>query len=261
MMMLRCKSLAHRQRIYITYSRGKRKTSTTAGVGCAHGIIPRRFSRATGWCIPSNRGRLAGRQDGAASPELFADPSWFSPPFRGRVSPILPPTLPLTRPLSRVRGAFTGECGGRLTGSTLSPVAGPAGSGQGRAPGAPAPGGGCASLPNAPLDAAVWPIHRRDLGAPGPAQGRCPSGATPPAGRGGSGPFTPLRGPGCCEGSPAVTTPKGTLLDTRVRAAGRGSVLGVVTARSVGARWHPVARNLGGAWRHVFDAILRAGTA
>ncbi|MDE0505172.1 MAG: hypothetical protein OXI86_13935 [Candidatus Poribacteria bacterium] len=81
-------------------------------------------------------------------------------------------------------------------------------SGQGRAPGAPAPGGGSASLPNAPLDAAVWQIHRRDLGAPGPAQGRRPSGATSPAGRGGSGPFTPLRCPGCCEGSPAVTNPR-----------------------------------------------------
>ena len=36
------------------------------------------------------------------------------------------PPLPLTRPLSRVRGEFTGECGGRLTGSRSSPVAGPA---------------------------------------------------------------------------------------------------------------------------------------
>ena len=71
-----------------------------------------------------------------------------------------------------------------------------------------------------------------------------PSGATPPAGRGGPGPFTPLRGPGCGEGSPAVTTPKGTLIITRVLAAGRGSVLGVVTARSFGTRWRPVSRML-----------------
>ena len=42
-------------------------------------------------------------------------------------------------------------------------------SGPGRVPGAPAPGGGSASWPNAPLDAAFWPIHRRGLGAPGRA--------------------------------------------------------------------------------------------
>ena len=35
-----------------------------------------------------------------------------------------------------------------------------------------------------------------------------PSGATPPAERGGPGPFTPLRCPGLCEGSPAVTNPR-----------------------------------------------------
>ena len=34
-----------------------------------------------------------------------------------------------------------------------------------------------------------------------------PSGTTPPAGRGGPGPFTPLRCPGFCEGSQAVTNP------------------------------------------------------
>ncbi len=72
-----------------------------------------------------------------------------------------------------------------------------------------------------------------------------PSGATSPAGREGCGPFTPLRCPGCCEGSPAVTNPKGTLLGTRVLAAGRGSVLGLVTARSFGTRWRPVSRLLG----------------
>ena len=44
---------------------------------------------------------------------------------------------------------------------------------HGRAPGAPPPGGGYASLRNAPLDAAISQIHRRGLGAPGPAQG-CP---------------------------------------------------------------------------------------
>lgn len=87
-----------------------------------------------------------------------------------------------------------------------------------------------------------------------------PSGTTSPAGRGGGGPFTPLRGPGCCEGSPAVTTPKGTLIITRVLAAGRGSILGVVTARSFcpGA---PSFASLQGAWcRTFFDACTRAGT-
>ena len=81
-----------------------------------------------------------------------------------------------------------------------------------------------------------------------------PSGATPPAGRGGHGPFTPLRCPGCCEGSPAVTNPKGTLLSTRVRAAGRGSVLGLVTARSFGTRWRPASRLLGARVAALFGA-------
>lgn len=56
-----------------------------------------------------------------------------------------------------------------------------------------------------------------------------PSGATPPAGRGGPGPFTPLRCHGSCEGSPAVTNPRGT---RRVHVAERSSVLGLVTAHS-----------------------------
>ncbi len=59
-----------------------------------------------------------------------------------------------------------------------------------------------------------------------------PSGAMPPAGRGGPGPFTPLRCPGCCEGSPAVTNPRGTLMFTRAHVAGRSSILGLVTAHS-----------------------------
>ncbi len=56
-----------------------------------------------------------------------------------------------------------------------------------------------------------------------------PSGTTPPAGRGGPGPFTPLRCPGLGEGSPAVTNPRGT---RRVHVAGRSSILGLVTAHS-----------------------------
>jgi len=49
-----------------------------------------------------------------------------------------------------------------------------------------------------------------------------PSGSTPPAERRGRGPFTPLRCPGCCEGSPAVTNPRRNLVVTRSRAAARG---------------------------------------
>ena len=49
-----------------------------------------------------------------------------------------------------------------------------------------------------------------------------PSGATPPAGRGGPGPFTPLRCPGFCEGSQAVTNPRRNLVFTWFPAAGRG---------------------------------------
>ena len=85
-----------------------------------------------------------------------------------------------------------------------------------------------------------------------------PSGTTPPAGRGGPGPFTPLRCPGFCEGSQAVTNPKGTLIFTRVLAAGRGSVLGLVTARSFGTRWRPVSRILGARGAALFRA--RYGT-
>ena len=85
-----------------------------------------------------------------------------------------------------------------------------------------------------------------------------PSGATSPAGRGGRGPFTPLRCPGLGEGSPAVTNPKGTLICTRVLAAGRGSVLGLVTARSFGTRGRPVSRILGTRVAALFGA--RCGT-
>ncbi len=56
-----------------------------------------------------------------------------------------------------------------------------------------------------------------------------PSGTTPHAGRGGPGPFTPLRCPGFCEGAQAMTNPRGT---RRVRVAERSSVLGLVTAHA-----------------------------
>ena len=59
-----------------------------------------------------------------------------------------------------------------------------------------------------------------------------PRSGSPPAERGGHGPFTRLRCPGCCEGSPAVSNPKGNLIFTRFPAAARGSVLGLLTAQS-----------------------------
>ena len=69
-------------------------------------------------------------------------------------------------------------------------------------------------------------------GSARPRPGGSPLAPRPPAERGGHGPFTPLRCPGCCEGSPAVTNPKGNLIFTRFPAAARGSVLGLVTAHS-----------------------------
>ena len=87
----------------------------------------------------------------------------------GRAPPILPLILPRTGVRGRIRGEFTGEMAGRSDRPCDElPTACP-----GRASGAPPPGGGSASLRNAPLDAAFAQIHRRGLGAPGPAQG-CP---------------------------------------------------------------------------------------
>ena len=119
--------------------------------------------------MSSHRRRLAVCPDSAGSPEIFAAPSVFSPLLRGRG----PPILPLYHPLLPVQGRFSGELTGYIGGlsdrlwGALSTAC------HGRAPGAPPPGRGCASLRNAPLDAAVSQIHRRGLGAPGPAQG-CP---------------------------------------------------------------------------------------
>ena len=61
-----------------------------------------------------------------------------------------------------------------------------------------------------------------------------PSGSRFPAGRGGPGPFTPLRCPGFGEGSPAVTNPqKSPRFLTRSFATGRGlNFWGLVTAHS-----------------------------
>ncbi len=41
--------------------------------------IPRSFSRETGWSMSSHRRRRAVRHDGAGTPEMFSDPSFFSP--------------------------------------------------------------------------------------------------------------------------------------------------------------------------------------
>lgn len=60
--------------------------------------IPRRFSRETGSSIRSTRHR-AGRPDGAGSPEMLSDLSFFSPRVRGVQS--------------RFRGEFTGDMAGR----------------------------------------------------------------------------------------------------------------------------------------------------
>ncbi len=87
----------------------------------------------------------------------------------GRAPPILPLIPPRTGVRCRIRGEFTGEMAGRSD----RPCDELPSAGHGRASGAPPPGGGSASLRNGPLDAAVAQIHRRGLGAPGPAQG-CP---------------------------------------------------------------------------------------
>ena len=79
----------------------------------------------------------------------------------------------MTSPLTDVRGGFTGKCIGEIAGRSHRPWGALSTACQGRASGAPPPGGGCASLRNAPLDEAFSQIHRRGLGAPGPAQG-CP---------------------------------------------------------------------------------------
>ena len=119
--------------------------------------------------MSSPRRRRAGRPGRAGSPEMFAAPSWFEPRLRGRG----PPILPMTSPLTDVRGGFTGKCIGEIAGRSHRPWGALSTACQGRASGAPPPGGGCASLRNAPLDEAFSQIHRRGLGAPGPAQG-CP---------------------------------------------------------------------------------------
>lgn len=79
-----------------------------------------------------------------------------------------------------------------------------------------------------PFTVGVWERQAPTRGAP--------SGARCPAGRGGPGPFTPLRCPGLDEGSSAVTNPqKSPRFVTRPLAAGRGlHFRGLVTAHSRG---------------------------
>ena len=96
---------------------------------------------------------------------MFAAPSWFEPRLRGRG----PPILPLYHPLLPVQGRFSGELTGYIGGLSGRPWGEMPTACPGLAPGAPPPGGGCASLRNAPLDAAFSQIHRQGLGAPGPA--------------------------------------------------------------------------------------------
>ena len=77
-----------------------------------------------------------------------------------------------------------------------------------------------------PFTVAAWERQAPTRGAP--------SGSMPPAGRGGPGPFTPLRCPGFGEGLPAVTNPqKSPRFLTRSFATGRGlNFWGLVTAHS-----------------------------
>ena len=77
-----------------------------------------------------------------------------------------------------------------------------------------------------PFTVAAWERQAPTRGAP--------SGSRFPAGRGGPGPFTPLRCPGFGEGSPAVTNPqKSPRFLTRSFATGRGlNFWGLVTAHS-----------------------------
>ena len=107
---------------------------------------------------------------------------------------------------------------------------------------------------------------------PGSARPRprgAPSGCTSCAGRGGRGPFTPLRCHGSREGSQAVTNPSGGLVFPRPSAAARGFALGLVTARSSCALFLPIfAHFLGTLWCTFlrvlplfFGAFLRAVTA
>ena len=103
---------------------------------------------------------------------------------------------------------------------------------QRSAAGAPPPCRGFASLPNAPLDAAVSQIHRSGQGAPGRYQGRFPSGSSPAAGRGGRGPFTPLRCHGSCERSQAVTNPRRGCASLHLPPLDAAWSQGLVTAHS-----------------------------
>ena len=77
-----------------------------------------------------------------------------------------------------------------------------------------------------PFTVVAWERQASTRGAP--------SGTRCPAGRGGPGPFTPLRCPGLDERSSAVTNPqKSPRFWTRPRAAGRGlNFWGLVTAHS-----------------------------
>lgn len=114
----------------------------------------------------------------------------------------------LTLPLQPVRGRISGEFTLSIHGRSNRPCVDGSRSCHRSAAGAPPPCRSFASLPNAPLDAAFSQIHRSGQGAPGRYQGRRPSGSSPVAGRGGRGPFTPLRCHGSCEGSQAVTNPR-----------------------------------------------------
>ena len=139
--------------------------------------------------------------------------------------------------LPLVAGRMTGPC----------PVT--AGRRERRHPAEAAPRG-----PTARLDNAFWPHSPSGPGSARPRLGGCPSGCTPPAGRGGPGPFTPLRCPGCWRGVASRDQPpenppvhsgsrRWTLLSPGV---GHGSLPCAATAQpthpeGIAGAWPPVA--------------------
>jgi len=108
-----------------------------------------------------------------------------------------------------------------VAGRVAGPCPGPAGHRERRHPAEAAPLGQLRVWTTlfGPFTVAAWERQA-------PPRGN-PSGSMPPTGRGGSGPFTPLRCPGCCDGSPAVTNPRRDCAFAHPPAAARGLPPGV----------------------------------
>ena len=151
-------------------------------------------------------------------------------------------------PLQPVRGRISGEFMLSIPCRSDRPCVDVSRSYPRRVAGAPPPCRSFASLPNAPLDAAFSQIHRRGQGAPGRDQGHHPSGSSPATGRGGRGPFTPLRCHGSCEGSQAVTNPRRGCASLHLPPLDAAWSQGLVTAHSRSPRQRsspPGRRRLG----------------